>query len=289
MDTRNVRESEVTTVKIGDVIRVTIDTVAFGGDGVGRVNNMVVFVPFTVDGDVVDVRITEVKKKYLCGEIDRIALPSPTRVIPKCVYFGRCGGCQYQHIAYEHQCAMKEQQVIDSFERIAKIASPPVTPIIPSPKIYNYRGKAEYHLNSGEDGTPQVGFMDVSGGALVNIDHCDIVDETINQSYCSFRESLVSGEVEYEDGRYTFWSGTDFGGTTEGKFRFVERVAKDMVFRVPYEGFFQTNEHLVDAMGDYVLKKVLSDNLMWWWIYTAGQVSFCCLSRLSSIMSTALR
>ncbi|MGE5844673.1 MAG: TRAM domain-containing protein, partial [Syntrophaceae bacterium] len=90
-------------VRAKDIINVTIETIAFGGEGLGRVETLVVFVPFTAPGDVVEVEIREAKKRYLRGRMKRLVTPSPDRVEPPCPYFRRCGDCHYQHIEYAKQ------------------------------------------------------------------------------------------------------------------------------------------------------------------------------------------
>jgi 23S rRNA (uracil1939-C5)-methyltransferase len=239
----------------GDVVQVTIDTVAFGGDGIGRIDKRVVFVPFTVEGDIVDVEIVDIKKKYVRGIIHTITQPSPRRVEPRCPYFYRCGGCQYQHISYDHQLRMKERQVIESFERIGKIPSPPVKQIIPSPRHFNYRGKAEYHLDVQQEGHPEVGFMDVEGGTVVAVERCEIVDESINRTYRQFREALISSSETFQGDRFTVWSEYDDKELPQDQFEFstIGRRVKDKVLFVPQEGFFQANISLVDRLVEQVL------------------------------------
>jgi len=107
-------------LSVGDIIKTSIDTVAFGGNGVGRIGGMVVFVPFTAAGDTVEAKIVEVKRNYYIGETREIIVPSPDRVEPVCPHFSTCGGCQYQHISYKAQLKIKERQVRESFERIGK-------------------------------------------------------------------------------------------------------------------------------------------------------------------------
>jgi len=246
-------------IKVGDIVKTTIHTVAFGGDGVGRIDNMVVFVPFTVDGDVVDVEIREVKKNYLRGKIKSISSLSSKRIEPKCPYFSKCGGCQYQHISYENQLQIKQRQIAESFERIGKIASPPLKEIIPSPRIFNYRGKAEYHLDLSDMRHPRTGFMDIKGGTLVDIERCEIVDESVNRDYRQFRKDLVSGKNAFQGDRCNFWS--ESGGNkryeNEGdsiEFKTIMRTVKDKKLRVPYEGFFQANTSLVNSLVEQVIK-----------------------------------
>src|SRR5580698_229978 len=108
-------------LKIGDKISLTIEDIAFGGEGVARTEGLVVFVPFVVIGETVEAEITEVKKNFARAKLLRVEKASPERVEAKCVYFGKCGGCQYQHMAYEAQLRMKQKQIADLFERVGKI------------------------------------------------------------------------------------------------------------------------------------------------------------------------
>src|SRR4051812_9526304 len=109
-------------INLGDSLTVTIHDIAFGGEGVGRVDDFVVFVPFVITGETVEVEITEVKKSFGRAKLKRVVTPSPLRVQPPCPYFGACGGCQYQHISYEEQLRLKHKQIADLFERVGKFS-----------------------------------------------------------------------------------------------------------------------------------------------------------------------
>jgi tRNA/tmRNA/rRNA uracil-C5-methylase (TrmA/RlmC/RlmD family) len=150
---------------------------------------------------------------------------------------------------------MKERQVTESFERIGKIAKPPVKQIIPSPQHFNYRGKAEYHLISQQDGHPEIGFMDVEGGTVVDVERCEIVDESINRTYRQFREALISGSETFQDDRFTVWSEYDDRELPLDQFEFsiIGRNVRDTMLFVPQEGFFQANTLLVDTLVEKVL------------------------------------
>src|SRR4030042_965435 len=132
-------------MQLKDRVEIKIESVAFGGAGVGRVNNFVVFVPFAAPGDELEVEITQLKKKFARGKIVKILKPSGARVSPLCRYYEKCGGCCYQHINYAHQLKIKKRQVAEAFKKIGKIAAPPVLDVIASPEIYHYRGKAQLH------------------------------------------------------------------------------------------------------------------------------------------------
>jgi 23S rRNA (uracil1939-C5)-methyltransferase len=236
-------------VTVGDITTMKLDRVAYGGSALGRIEGVVVFVPFGVDGDEVTIEITEVKKNYCRARIKEILVPSPARVEAKCPYFTICGGCQYQHISYEHQLELKERQVAESFERIGKVQSPPVGKIIPSPLAYNYRGKAEFHIDSDEKGELRVGFIDEGGAFPVDIERCEIVDETINDAVKSLRADIALGKRTIGETRNIFWSQNDFLAAP-----LILRTVKGKEFRVPYSGFFQTNLSLVDELIDTVLR-----------------------------------
>src|SRR5438552_12843280 len=118
------------------IVDLKIEDVAFGGKGVGRENGKAVFVPFTIDGETVSTQIVREKKQFAEAELVDLEERSPHRVNPECPYFGRCGGCSYQHIDYEHQLAIKWRQVRDVLQRIGKFKEIPMRPIIPSPISY---------------------------------------------------------------------------------------------------------------------------------------------------------
>ena len=232
-------------VRKGDKISLTIDTIAFGGDGIGRVENVVVFVPFTARGDVADVEIREAKKRYLRGRLRKVITPSPDRVDPPCPYFLRCGGCHYQHIEYGRQVEMKGRQVAEVFERIGKFMAPPVEPVLASPAPYGYRGKGEFHVERSRDATYRIGFMDVGGTRLVDIERCAIMEESINEQLAYLRQPMhAPPRVD----RYVIWSLT--GKSEENH---IVRIVKGKEILVPVEGFFQANTALTDGLVDTVV------------------------------------
>lgn len=125
-----------------------VDITGFAAEGraLGRIGELVVFVDFGAPGDVVDVLIKKTKSNFLEGEIVNIRKPSPDRVQPVCKHFGLCGGCRWQHLSYDKQLEYKQQQVVDSLERIGKIekGSYWLLPIAGSENPYFYRNKLEF-------------------------------------------------------------------------------------------------------------------------------------------------
>ena len=123
---------------------VTIEAVAAEGKALVRVDDMVVFVPFAIPGDVVDIQITKKKHSYAEGEVVRLVQPSSDRIEPFCPHFGVCGGCKWQMLPYELQLKAKQQQVMDALTRIGKVELPACTPILGSAKTQEYRNKLEF-------------------------------------------------------------------------------------------------------------------------------------------------
>lgn len=242
--------SQAIPYKVGQVLTAGIRAVAFGGDGLARVNGFVVFVPFTLDGDVAEIEIREVKKKFLRGRLRKVITPSAHRVDAPCPYFGKCGGCQYQHIDYKKQLEIKRQQVIDAFERVGGLKSPPVERIIPSPRFYGYRGKGEYHVQSSAGKAAVIGFLDLGGRRLVDIERCGIMDESINDSCAAFRRNMAGADIRPGESRLVLWS-RENGETDEAR---VRRTVKGRVFEVPRDGFFQANTSLVERLVDEVIR-----------------------------------
>ncbi len=165
---------------------VVIDRLAFGGEGVGRLEEgKVVFVPWTIPGDKVRVKIVSDHGRFARAELVEILDPSSARVEPRCPVFGACGGCQWQHIQYEDQLRWKEAILKDSLERAGKISNPPVLPIIASPHPWNYRSRIQ--LKTGSEG--QIGFYRFHSHEVVPFEECHIADPILNQKLAQIRQN----------------------------------------------------------------------------------------------------
>jgi len=169
-------------LQIGEHLGLTIDDIAFGGEGVGRVNDFVVFVPFVLVGEAVEVEIIEVKKQFARAKLLRVEKSSSERVEPECRYFGKCGGCQYQHVAYAAQLRLKQKQIADLFERVGKFPPDLVAAVIPCPQPFGYRNrimvrsqwnKPEQKLN--------LGFVRWDCGLVEDIEECKIAEPALNE------------------------------------------------------------------------------------------------------------
>ncbi|MGD0015993.1 MAG: class I SAM-dependent RNA methyltransferase [Verrucomicrobiia bacterium] len=240
----------------GQRIELDITTVAFGGDGIGRIDNFVVFVPFVIEGERVEVEIVEVKKRYATADLVRVIKPSPHRVEPRCPYYMRCAGCQYQHIDYAHQLELKRNQISDVFQRIGKIADPLVEPVVGSPRPYGYRNKIVVH------GPGKPGFWTMRGRSIIAVDHCPIARDEINAKLAeASQQSLENVHLTIRcnsEGRV--WTYTEVKGRgtaphlSDTSPEEIEEVVLGKTLCVPLGSFFQVNQGVIELALEHTRK-----------------------------------
>jgi 23S rRNA (uracil1939-C5)-methyltransferase len=150
---------------------------AHGGAALGRYDGRVIFVPYTLPGERVSARITEDKGRFARGEALQVLDASPDRVSPRCPHFGpgRCGGCQWQHVDYPAQLALKQEVMIDQLQRIGKFEQPNVLPTLPSPHPWTYRA----HMTFSVTGAGELGFWSTDNSQIIPIDECHILHPTL--------------------------------------------------------------------------------------------------------------
>lgn len=175
-------------------VELEIDDVAFGGKGVGRCDGKAVFVPFTIEGERVSAEIVREKKQFAEAELAQVLAPSPHRTTPKCPYFGRCGGCSYQHISYTHQLELKRRQVEQVLRRIGRITLP-IHPTVPSPNEYAYRNRITVHAEAGV-----LGYYRRDAHQLIDVERCPIAAPDVNTALAELRARRP------RDGHYTLRS-----------------------------------------------------------------------------------
>ena len=203
----------------GDLLDLTIEKVIFGGDGLARTpHGFIIFVPFSAEGDCLRVRVVDRKPHHARAEIVELLTASMEREAPPCPYYGRCGGCQYQHLSYREECRLKERQVYEALTRVGKLAEPKVLPIIPSPADYAYRNRITVHAEAG-----RIGFRGVGGRELIDIEQCLIARPEVNDELTRLRARQPA------EGHYSLRDST-----------------------VPESGFFQANHALRDTLRQLV-------------------------------------
>ena len=168
-------------------VYVPIESVAFKGYGVARINGKVVFIPYTVTGDEAWIEITEERKKYSMGRLIQIVEPSPWRVNPSCPYFGSCGGCQWQHIDYSAQGDLKREILKDALKRLGGLREDPPIMVIPSPQSYGYRARIQLKAKG-----KVLGYCQEKSHRIVDIQECLIAHPLINQMLLLLRKTFPS-------------------------------------------------------------------------------------------------
>lgn len=194
---------------------VTIEAVAAEGKALTRVNDMVVFVPFVVPGDVVDIQLTKKKHSYAEAEVVRMVKPSSDRIAPMCPHFGVCGGCKWQMLPYELQLKAKQQQVMDALTRIGKVELPECTPILGSRKTQEYRNKLEFgfanrrwltkeQIASGEQFERQESVGYHANGTfdkILPIEECHLMDPVNDRLRLAIRDYAYEHGLTFFDAR----------------------------------------------------------------------------------------
>lgn len=222
----------------GQHVTLEIADAAFGGEGVARLDDFVVFVPFVAPGELVEAKISEVKKRFARASLVKVLRPSPHRATPPCPYFTQCGGCQYQHLDYLHQLQIKQKQIRDLFQRIGGLDSQIVDPVIPCPSPYGYRNRIM--VRSQWDKFKQglnLGFIRADSRLVVDISECKIAEPALNEQLQKLRANPPP----------------------KGGLKVVLRIPpRDWI--VPPDSFFQNNFHLLPKMLEVVRSRLVEAN-----------------------------
>ena len=236
--------------------QVTITDVAAEGKALARVNDMVVFVPYVVPGDVVDLQVKRKKHSYAEAVAVKFHAYSPLRSEPFCKHFGICGGCKWQCLNYEEQLRYKQKQVTDNLTRIGKIELPEISPILGSEQTREYRNKLEFTFSNKRwltqeeveqdvryDQMNAVGFH-IPGAfdKVLAIDECHLMDDICNRIRNGVRD------YAYEHG-YTFFD-----------LRSQEGMLRNMMIRVVDEepGLMVVMQFkIVDSAEEVLMKQLL--------------------------------
>jgi 23S rRNA (uracil1939-C5)-methyltransferase len=192
----------MTRPRRGESLSLSIEDLAFGGEGVGRADGYVIFVPGGIPGDRVRVRLDQARSRFGRGVIESIEQPSPDRVEAPCPYFGRCGGCRLQHVAYPAQLAWKAKQVADVLERLGGVTGFELRPIIGAPEIYGYRNKMEFTVTRGAHVHDQVvvGLHEANRyDSVLDVDRCLLQSDAMNALLDETRRFFVEQRLSIYD------------------------------------------------------------------------------------------
>ena len=210
----------------GAKLTVTISDIAFGGEGVARHHDFVIFVPWVAIGELVEIEVTEVKKHFARARLLRVIQPSAERVDPACRYFGECGGCQYQHLDYPAQLRLKHKQVRDLFQRIGGLDPGLVKEVLACPRPYGYRNRIM--IRTQWDKFKQglnLGFIRAADRLVEDIERCEIAEPALNDQIRQVRAHPPP----------------------KGGLKVVLRIAPEG-WAVPPDSFFQNNFFLLPKL-----------------------------------------
>lgn len=236
-------------------IELRIDKLSNMGDGVGRIDNWVVFVPYTLPGERVKARVYRNDKNCSMADLVEVLEPSPKRVQPLCPVFGYCGGCQYQHLSYEEQLAWKTEQVADLL-RLQAGLEVKVQAAIPSPQIYGYRSKITPHFHKPKDAKMgNIGFLRVgSRSEVCDVRQCPIAMEEINAALPMLRRSVQEAAAQYKRGATLLMRVSEGSVITNNNAVCTQQVGT-LTFHFLAGDFFQNNPYILPAFTGYVAEQ----------------------------------
>ncbi|EDX86111.1 23S rRNA (uracil-5-)-methyltransferase RumA [Synechococcus sp. PCC 7335] len=185
----------------GETLKVTITDLSNSGDGVGRWEDRVVFVPNTAPGDEMLVKLTKAKPTHGFGKPAGIVSPSPKRVRPACIVADKCGGCQWQQVNYEEQLAAKHRLVVDALARIGKLSNVRVDPVLAAEEQLGYRNKATYPLGLSPTKDVKAGYYQKGSHRLVNLNQCPVQDERLDPLLAAVKKDIQAREWKIYDER----------------------------------------------------------------------------------------
>lgn len=238
----------------GDVVELEIADVAYRGNGVARVDGVVVFVPRTLAGEKVRARVMSVRKRFCEARVVEVIEPSPKRVAE---WEPRVPGCVYDHMDYGEEVRVKDSQLRNFLRRHVADGAKFLAPF-PSPLSRNYRNKIVFHAQRGRDGGMAVGYYGDDNVSVVDVAECPFADSAINYAWARMRGAA---KLRMKDGesitfRHTVADGVVSwdGKAPAGEWLTVDTIAGDM--KVPLDGFFQVNDAVARELAEHVVGSV---------------------------------
>ena len=226
-------------------LELRIDSLAFGGNGVARLDGFVLFVRRGLPGDLVRARVTKVKRNHAEAVTVDVLEPGPVRVEAPCSHYPACGGCRFQDLAYDAQIAEKEAQVRDALQRIGGLSEPPLEPILPVESIFHYRNKLEYSFTQADDG-PTLGLHRAGRwDEVLPIEQCWLTTDLGNAIRNAVRDWAREERLRAYDQK-----------THEGFLRHLvvregRNTGQALVVLVTAPGELPDEEHFVDVLGRF--------------------------------------
>ncbi|MEN8785976.1 MAG: class I SAM-dependent RNA methyltransferase [Akkermansiaceae bacterium] len=238
-----------------EIVELEIEALSNLGAGIAKPNGWVVFVPFALPGEKIRAKVWRNEANCSHADLVEIIEPSPDRIDPHCQHFATCGGCQYQHLPYEKQLEWKTRQVRELLSHMVGIEAE-VSPTIPSPKQWGYRSKITPHFQRPKPGEDfPIGFLEFNRRTrLVDIYHCPIAMDEINEALQPIRDDVKSRAAEYKKGATLLLRATDDRVETDHRAPVSEKVG-DLKFNFLAGDFFQNNPFILDAFTGHAAEQ----------------------------------
>ncbi|HKP85071.1 MAG TPA: TRAM domain-containing protein, partial [Blastocatellia bacterium] len=241
------------SLQVGDVIEVTTERMAYGGDAVARHNGLAIFIPFAAPDERLRIRVVERKRNYARGAVEEILAPSASRRDPACKHFGDCGGCHLQHLTYEAQVKAKAAFVRDALIRTGRIEWPHEIEVRHAAE-FGYRSRAQIKiepLNPQKDRGRGVGFNRTSSRSVCDVSDCPVLAPELGALLESFRatvsrsDKLDLSEVEMAAGDNGVAIAPPVAGVPSGE---LEKSVGGAIYRFNASTFFQVNSLLLESL-----------------------------------------
>ena len=245
----------------GDRLTIPLTEIAFHGASIGRTEDgQVVMADYGIPGELSEVEIERVKRHYLLASVVAPVVASEDRVEPPCPYFGTCGGCQWQHIAYGRQLELKRHVVSEQLRRIGKFDDFEVSKMVPSARPYGYRNNARFTTN--KDG--ELGYISRpgTGRRFMRIDRCLIMDDHINEALATMQgRAHVKHQVVVRYGVHTDQlliqqDLTELVPEVPSAGTHYEEELLGTRFRVAASSFFQTNTLQAEELARLAIERM---------------------------------
>lgn len=243
-------------IAVGDQFEVVIEKLLYGGEGLARKEDLVIFIPLSAPGDQLLIRITSLEKRHARGEILKILKPGDTRRTAPCPHFGNCGGCQLQHLSYEGQLAVKAEFIRDALSRIGQIDWPhPIK--VEHRSEFGYRTRAQLKLDRTTRPI-QLGFYQAGSHQVCDIEACPILIPELNQALTTLRtaqKEILNSAIPYTKIEVT--GGENGIATNQPVGHFATNAVKQSVAGIEYSYdpgcFFQVNNQLLETLVNLVV------------------------------------
>ena len=249
---------------VNDILEVEIKKIVPRGLGLAFVEGLTIFVSLPAPGDVVRVRLTEIKGKTAFAEIEEIIQPGPHRIQPPCPYVGTCGGCDFQQMTYAAQLEAKVGIIRDNLHRIGKLDYERDIPVVASPAEFGYRLRAQWHIDSNRR---EIGYYQRNSRNLVAIEHCPILmpklDDALQKVRAEFDWSAFwpeKGQIDAacgDDGAVSLYSADADLGDPE-----ITLTAGGERYTFTAHAFFQGNKFLIGKLVEVAIGDASGENAL---------------------------